>query len=95
MMVDKIGGMNPLNNVQNTRRTNGAGLVSSRSDSISVSAEAKEMATLYYMKEVASTTPDVRADRIAAVKEAIKNPGYVNAAVLSATADRLMANFGI
>ncbi|MBQ9631235.1 MAG: flagellar biosynthesis anti-sigma factor FlgM [Treponema sp.] len=73
----------------------GTNSISTRSDSISVSAQAKEMAALYYMKEVASVTPDVRTERVAEVKELIKDPAYINSAVLSSAAERLMANFGI
>lgn len=93
-MIDKIGGVNPLNNVQNTRHVNGSDSVSSGSDSISVSNEAKEAAEVYYMKEVAADTPDVRADRVAEVREKIKNPSYLNDAVIGSAADRFMANLG-
>ena len=44
MMIDKIGGLNPLNNVQNIRKTDNAAKVSSQTDSISVSKEAVEKA---------------------------------------------------
>ena len=47
MMIDKIGGINPLNSVQNTRRSNGAAQVRSDADSISVSNEAKETCLRY------------------------------------------------
>ena len=40
-MIDKIGGINPLNNVQNTRRTNDVAKSTVGTDSISVSNEAK------------------------------------------------------
>lgn len=94
-MIDKIGGINPLSNVQNTRRANGVENVKFGNDSISVSEEAKRMAALYYMKEVAATTPDVRADRIAEVKAKIQDPSYLNNAVLESTADRIMTSFGL
>lgn len=95
MMIDKIGGVNPLNSVTNTRRTNGTESVNAGSDSISVSDEAKQMAEVYYMKEVAAATPDVRADRVAEVKAKIKDPSYLNDAVIQSTADRIMASYGL
>ncbi|HAH60871.1 MAG TPA: flagellar biosynthesis protein FlgM [Treponema sp.] len=95
MMIDKIGGINPLNNVQNTHRVNGADSVNAGADSINVSDEAKEMATVYYMKQVAAETPDVRADRVAEIKEKIKDPSYLNDAVINSAADRIMAGFGL
>jgi negative regulator of flagellin synthesis FlgM len=95
MMIDKIGGINPLNNVQNTRHVNGTDNVNAGTDSISVSDEAKEMAEVYYMKQVAAETPDVRADRVAEIKEKIKDPSYLNDAVINSTADRILAAFGL
>ena len=67
-MIDKIGGLNPLNNVQNIRKTDNAAKVSSQTDSISVSKEAVEKAEAYYLDKIAAETPNVRADRIAEVK---------------------------
>ena len=95
MMIDKIGGVQPLNNVQNTKRTNGAAAYKPASDSISVSDEAKEAAQAYYMKQVADETPDIRADLVAALKEKIKDPNYLSPAVINATAERIMASYGI
>ena len=59
-MIDKIGGLNPLNNVQNIRKTDNAAKVSSQTDSISVSKEAVEKAEASYTKE------DVEAAKLAA-----------------------------
>ena len=94
-MIDKIGGINSLNNVQNTHRINGTDNVSAGTDSINVSDEAKEMAEVYYMKQVAANTPDVRADRVAEIREKIKDPSYLNDAVINSTADRIMTSFGL
>ena len=95
MMIDKIGGINPLNSVQNTRRTNDVAKSTFGTDSISVSDEAKEMAEVYYMNQVAAETPDVRADRIAEIKAKIQDPSYLNSAVIASAADRLMESFGL
>ena len=94
-MVDKIGGINPLNNIQNTRRTNAASRYSASSDSISVSEEAQKMAESYYLKTIADETPDVRADLVAQIKEKIKDPNYLNSEVISSAANRIMADFGL
>ncbi|MCR5613462.1 flagellar biosynthesis anti-sigma factor FlgM [Treponema sp.] len=95
MMIDKLGGISPLNNIQNTKRTQGTGSVKSSPDSISVSKEAKEMAEAYYLKEVADETPDVRADLVAQIKEKIKDSSYLSAEVINSTAERIMASYGI
>lgn len=95
MMIDKISGVSPLNNVQNAKRTNSTESFKSAPDSINVSEEAKEAARAYYLNQVAEETPDVRADRIAEVKEKLRDPNYLNAAVISATAERIMASYGL
>ena len=95
MMIGRIDNVNPLNNVQNTKRTQSAGSVKSAPDSITVSAEAKEMAEAYYLKGIADETPDVRADLVAQIKEKIKDANYLNPQTISATADRIMQAYGI
>ena len=95
MMIDKIGGINPLNNVQNTRRANGTEKSGFGEDSISVSDGARAMAEKYYMQQIAAETPDVRADRIAEIKAKIKDPSYLNNAVIDSAADRIMTSFGL
>ena len=94
-MIDKIGGLNPLNNVQNIRKTDSAAKVSSQTDSISVSKEAVEKAEAYYLDKVAAETPNVRADRIAEVKAKIKDPSYLSDDVILSTAEKVMSGFGI
>ncbi len=95
MMIDKIGGVNPLNNVQNIRKTENAARVSEDFDSIHLSDEAVEKAEAYYMEKVAAETPDVRADRIAAVKEKIKDPSYLSDAVIQSAAEKFMTSVGL
>ena len=94
-MIDKIGRLNPLNNVQNIRKTDNAAKVSSQTDSISVSKEAVEKAEAYYLDKVAAETPNVRADRIAEVKAKIKDPSYLSDEVILSTAEKVMSGFGI
>lgn len=95
MMIDKISGVNPINNVQSSKRTNAAENVRSTPDSISVSDEAKAMADAYYLNKVSEETPDVRADLVEQIKQKIQDPNYLNDAVLSATADRIMTAYGL
>lgn len=92
MMIDKIGGINPLNNVQKSRRTEDSNRVDFGRDSISVSSEAREM---YFLKQVAAETPDVRADKVAEIREKIKDPSYLNDAVIMSTADRILDAYGL
>lgn len=94
-MINSVNSVNQVNNVQNLRKTEGTTKVSREADSISVSAEAKEMAEVYYMEKVANETPDVRADRVAEVKEKLKDPNYLNNAVLSSAADKFLSAIGL
>lgn len=95
MMIGKIDNVNPLNNVQKPQRTTAKENVYSTADSISVSDEAKAASEAYYLNQVAEETPDVRSDLIASIKEKIKDPNYLNQAVIASTADRLLASYGL
>ena len=95
-MVQNINGINPINNVQNSRRTNGMERTSitDTSDSINVSDEAKEAARAYFLSQVAEETPDVRSDLVASVKEKIKDPNYLNSVTSGSAADRILDSWG-
>ena len=94
-MINGVNNVSQVNFEQNVRKTESSAKVSRDVDSISVSAEAKEMAEIYYMDKVASETPDVRADRVAAVKEKLKDPNYLNDAVIKSAADKFLSALGI
>lgn len=93
-MIDRLGGIDPLNNVQNTHKANKANKTA-QPDSISVSAEAKELSEVYYAMEAAGSAPDVRSERVAEVLEKIKDPNYINKSVIDLVADRLMDVYGL
>lgn len=97
MMIDKLNSVNMIGNLQNTKRTNNVSKsdTSDRLDSISVSEEAKMMAEEYYLKQIADETPDVRSELVASIKEKIKDPSYLSAATINATAERIMESYGI
>lgn len=94
-MINGISNVTQVNNVQNLRKTENTAKVSRDVDSISVSAEAKEMAEAYYLEQVAKETPDVRADKIAELKEKIKDPNYLNNAVINSAADKFLSAIGL
>ena len=95
MMIDRLGGLDPLQNLQQTKRVASKPVTNSLEDTFSVSQEAKEMAEAYYLSEVAASTPDVRSDLVAQVKEKIKDPNYINSAVISSVADRFLDSIGL
>ncbi len=94
-MIEKLGGINPLNNVSNIRKTENSAKVSPNADSIHLSDEAVEKAEAYYLDKVAAETPNVRADRIAEVKAKIKDPSYLSNAVIQSAAEKFMTSIGL
>ena len=95
MMIGRIDNVNPLNNVQNTRRTKAKENKYSTADQVSVSDEAKAAAESYYLNQVAADTPDIRQDLVAAIKEKIKDPNYLNDAVIKSAADKFLSAIGL
>ena len=91
-MINSINNVSQVNNVQNLRKNENVSKVSQEVDSIDVSAEAKE---IYFMEKVARETPDVRADRIAEIKEKIKDPNYLNDTIINSAADKFLSALGI
>lgn len=94
MTIDRLGGVKPLENIQKPSRTQRAQDVDFR-DSIAVSDEAKELAEVYKAMEIVSAAPDIRTDRVAEVQEKLKNPDYINKAVVDLVADRFLDTLGI
>ncbi|MCH5295800.1 MAG: flagellar biosynthesis anti-sigma factor FlgM [Treponema sp.] len=94
MMIDKISGINPINNVQGTKRSSQTSSVRQASDQISVSEEAKSLSDAYYLNKVAEETPDVRADLVEQIKLKIQDPNYLSPATIEATADRILSAYG-
>lgn len=94
-MINKLGGVNPVNNVQSTKKAENVAKFDAGTDSVSVSDEAKLRAEAYYLQKVADETPDIRADRVAEVKEKLKDPSYLNNAVIMSAAEGVMASFGL
>ena len=53
------------------------------------------MAEMYDMNQVAAETPEVREDKIAEIREKLKDPSYLNNAVIASAAEHIMESFGI
>jgi len=94
MMIDRLGGIDPLKNAQNTHKAHRVS-GTAQTDSISVSSEAKELSEAYFAMEAANTAPDVRSDRVAEVLQKMKDPAYINKSVVDMVADRLMDVYGL
>jgi negative regulator of flagellin synthesis FlgM len=68
---------------------------SDRTDSINLSAEARERAELYQVVELIKSAPDMDDARIAELREKINDPAYINETVVNTTADNIMNAFGL
>ena len=94
MTIDRIGSIDPIQPGKKPGRTSYVNEIN-RADSINISSEAQEKAEIYRTQELAASAPEVRAERVAELKEKINDPAYINDKVINATADKLMeALFG-
>jgi len=89
MTIDRLNPIDPLRDPvksSSSERVSRAG----RGDSIAISSDAAQKAELYNAMEVAKAAPDVRSDLVAELKAKIQDPSYINDAVVSMTADRIL-----
>ena len=89
MTVGRIAPLEPVQNNKSIQKPEQA-IKKSQGDSISISAEAKENAALHQAMEIVLQAPDVRADRVAELKEKINDPAYINETILNGTADKII-----
>ena len=94
MTIDKLGPIDPLKNLGKAEKP-AKTVRTDRSDSIELSAEAKSRAELLGAREAVRATPDVRLDRIEAVKVKLQDPNYLNNAILESTAEGILKSFGL
>lgn len=94
MTIDRLGGINPLKNIPKIQQNSTKPVDVSGSDTINISDQAKQMAELYYLSEVAAATPDVRADKVSSLREQIQDPNYLSAERIASTADKIATAFG-
>ena len=94
MMVERIGQVNPIqpgNKPGKSDQLKGG----DKTDSISLSPEAREKAEVYQVVELIKSAPDLDDVQIAALRERINDPAYLNERTISATADRIIDAFGL
>jgi protein-tyrosine-phosphatase len=94
MMVERIGHLDPIqtgNKPGKSDQLRGG----NKTDSISLSPEAKAKAELYQVVELIKSSPELDEAQIVALREKINDPAYLNERTISATADRIMDAFGL
>ncbi len=94
MTINGLGPLDPLKNMGKTEKPAGP-VKTGRPDSIEVSSEAKSQAELMAAREIARSAPEVRQDRIDAVKLKLSDPNYINNAILESTAEGILKSFGL
>jgi len=93
MMVERIGPLNPIQPGNKPGRSDQL-REGDKTDSISLSPEAREKAELYQVVELIKSAPELDDAQIAALREKINDPVYINGTI-GATADRIMEAFGL
>ncbi len=88
MTIDRLNSLDPIQPKKTTNTTRSSG--DTGRDSVSLSSEAIEKAEIFTAIELAKAAPDERTARIAELKAKINDPGYINDAILSGTADRIL-----
>lgn len=94
MTIEGLGPIQPNQPVNRSERPQ-EGRNARQGDSVSLSDEARVRAELFQATEQVRGSEDVRADRVAEVREKLKDPSYMDNTVLSTVADRLMDVFGL
>ena len=80
--------------VNNTKRVqNGGGEVEPRSDSVQISAEARNLQATQTTEHVPARNPQI--EKIAEIKAKIADGFYSTREVLNAVADKILDGFGI
>lgn len=88
MTIDRLNSMDPIRDPQ--KPSTGGKLERARGDSIAISSDASEKGELFRAIELAKAAPDQGCTRIAELKAKIDDPSYIDDAVLSMTADRII-----
>ena len=94
MTINRVGSTDPINNVNKTNKVQKQQQVEVQ-DSIKVSKSALSKAELIKASTIANNAPDIREDRVAAVKAKLQDPNYINETVVNTVAEKIMDDFGL
>ena len=94
MTIEGLGPVDPISKYNKTDKTSKP-KKAEKSDSINVSEEAKNMGEIYKAAENVKSSPDVRQEKIAEIKEKLKDPSYIDDKVIESVADSIMEMFNI
>lgn len=94
MTIERLGPIDPVQKFNKTEKPAKPNSVAS-GDSIALSDEAKLRAEIAQAVTEAQNLPDIRQDRIDAVREQLQNPTYIDDRVVDIVADEIMSVFGL
>lgn len=80
MMIDKLNGIEPIDNTSRTESVKKPARLSSE-DTINISAESQRLSEAYLAKKIAMEAPDVRQDKIDEVRRKLEDPAYIQHAL--------------
>jgi negative regulator of flagellin synthesis FlgM len=94
MVIDKIDN---INNIVDPKRTKSVSKNSElkKTDSLEISSEGKQAAKIAEYTQIVKDTPDIRVDKVNAIKEQIEKGTYdkfTDENVLKMVADKIAAN---
>jgi len=90
MTVNRIGHVEPIPPGKKPGRSEQVG-GNDRTDTISLSVQAKEQAERYQVLELIRSAPELDEARIAELRQKIDDPSYINDRIVNATADRILS----
>jgi len=90
MTVNRVGHLDPIPPGKRPGRNDHVG-GTDRTDTVSISTEAKEKAERYQVLELINSIPELDEARIAELRQKIDDPAYLNDKIISATADRILS----
>jgi negative regulator of flagellin synthesis FlgM len=89
MTINRIGQLDPIQPGKKPGLNDHVG-GSDRTDSITLSPEAKEKAEMYQVVELIKSAPELDDARIAELRQKINDPAYLDERVINATAEKIM-----
>lgn len=93
MNVHRINPLDPLTKVSSPEKSKKAESVS-RPESIKLSDQAREAAILKMAVDIAKAAPELRMEKIEAVRRNLSDPHYLQR-VVEQTAEKVMESFGL
>ena len=94
MSIERLGPVDPMSVYNKNQKVSPIDSKSGK-DSISVSDEAKIKAGMLKITEEVNAVSDLRSDRVAEVKEKLKNSSYIDDVIIDEVAEKILDSFNI